>query len=302
MAGRRARRDSGRPSMTAPPPGASRIKPALGDADDRGAGVRIVSVNAWGGALSDPLLAWLPGSGADVVCLQEVTRTPGLTGWTRFEDGERTLPQRAGLLDDVRGALPRHQAIFVASDSGPVHDDAGTRHRQDFGVATLVAERLPVCGVDSAFVHGAFTDHDEWTVADRPRIALAVHTVDRDTGRPVRVVQVHGLRDPAGKGDTPARRRQAERLAELVRRIRGPEDLVVLCGDLNLLPGSETFGVLAEAGLTDLVGTADTRTSHYRKPVRHASYLLVSDVSAVKHFEVLAEPEVSDHRALMLEI
>ena len=270
--------------------------------DGRCVVVRIVTVNAWGGALSDELLKWLPGSGAHIVCLQEVTRTPGLTGWTRFDDGERALPQRADLFDDVRIALPRHQAIFVTSDSGPVYDDTGVRHRQDFGLATLVGDHLPVVGVDSVFVHGQFVDHVEWSVADRPRVALAVRIVDRAAGRSVWVVQMHGLRDPVGKADTPARFRQAERLAELVRRIRGPHDLVVVCGDFNLLPGSETFGVLAELGLSDLVGAADTRTSHYRKPVRHASYLLVSDVAAVERFEILAEPEVSDHRALVLDI
>jgi endonuclease/exonuclease/phosphatase family metal-dependent hydrolase len=231
-----------------------------------------------------------------------MTRTPGLTGWSRFDDGERTLPQRADLLADVRTALPRHQAVFLAGDSGPVHDDAGARHRQDFGLATLVAEHLPVVGVDSTFVHGQFVDHDEWTVTDRPRTALAVRTVDRATGRSVWVVQMHGLRDPAGKGDTPARMRQAERLADLVRRVRGPGDLVVVCGDFNVLPDSGTFTVLAGVGLTDLVGTADTRTSRYTKPVRHASYLLVSDPSAVKSFSVPAEPEVSDHRALILDL
>jgi endonuclease/exonuclease/phosphatase family metal-dependent hydrolase len=110
------------------------------------------------------------------------------------------------------------------------------------------------------------------------------------------------LRDPLGKADTPARRGQAERLAALVRRIRGPRDLVVMCGDFNVLPDSETFEILAEAGLVDLVGTADTRTSHYPKAGRHAGYLLVSDVSAVERFAVLAEPEVSDHRALLLDI
>lgn len=77
---------------------------------------------------------------------------------------------------------------------------------------------------------------------------------------------------------------------------------MVVCGDFNLLPDSETFVVLAELGLTDLVGTADTRSSRYRKPVRHANYLLVSDVAAVKQFEIAAEPEVSDHRALVLDI
>ena len=261
-----------------------------------------MSVNAWGGALFDQLAAWLPDCGADILCLQEVTRTPGLSGWTHFSDGHRSLPQRADLFADARAALPRHQAIFATSDSGPVHDELGARHRQDFGLATLIAEHLPLVGVDSAFVHGRFTDHDEWAVADRPRTALAVRTVDRQNERSFCVIQVHGLRDPAGKADTPARRHQAERLVTLVDRIRTAEDLVILCGDLNLLPDSETFTLLAEAGLTDLVGTADTRTSHYPKPVRHAGYLLVSDPAAVKHFEVLEKPEVSDHRALLLEV
>ena len=55
-------------------------------------------------------------------------------------------------------------------------------------------------------------------------------------------------------------------------------------------------------GRHEKVGDADTRTSHYAKPVRHASYLLVSDVAAVGRFEVMTKPEVSDHRALILDI
>ena len=57
--------------------------------------MRIVSLNAWGGALHDELVAWLPAVDADVVCLQEVTRTPTLQGWTTFGDGDRTLAQRS---------------------------------------------------------------------------------------------------------------------------------------------------------------------------------------------------------------
>lgn len=263
--------------------------------------MRLVSVNAWGGARLDALAAWLPASGGDVVCLQEVTRTPGVGGWTRFSDAARTLPQRANLFDDVRRVLPQHQGHFLASDAGPVHDADGRVHRQDFGLATFVGERLPVVGVASCFVHGSFADHESW-VDDRPRVAHAVRVVDRAAGRTVTAVQTHGLRDPAGKGDTPARRRQAERLVALVEATREPGDLVIVCGDLNLLPDSETFALLGAVGLVDLVGTADTRTSLYGKPVRHASYLLVSDPGAVRAFEVRAEPEVSDHRALVLDV
>ncbi len=87
-----------------------------------------------------------------------------------------------------------------------------------------------------------------------------------------------------------------------MEQTRRGDDLVVLCGDLNLLPDSETFGLLRDVGLTDLVGDADTRTSRYRKPVRHANYLLISDRDAVEHFEVTARPEVSDHRPLVVDV
>lgn len=264
--------------------------------------MRIISLNAWGGARHAALIPWVSAVTVDVLCLQEVTRTPGIAGWAMFDDGEHRLPQRANLFDDVRHARPADQAVFVASDAGPVYDESGRRHRQDFGLATFAAEHLPVVGLQTAFIHGSFTEHDEWPTGGRPRVALATRIVDRPHGRAVTVVQLHGLRDPAGKGDTPARRAQAQRLAALVERAREPGDLTVVCGDMNLLPNTETFAILKDIGLIDLVGTADTRTSHYAKPVRHASYLLVSDPGAVTRFEILAEPEVSDHRALLLEI
>jgi endonuclease/exonuclease/phosphatase family metal-dependent hydrolase len=268
--------------------------------------MRIVSLNAWGGAMYDALAEWLPTCGADVLCLQEVTRTPGVSGWTTFTDGERELPQRADLCDDVRRLLPDHQATFVASDAGPVVDGDGRAHRQEFGIAAFVAPHLTVIGHATDFVHGEFTDHAVWAIADRPRVAHAVRFVDHTAAdRPAQVVTVvhlHGLRDPAGKHDTPARAAQAQRLAALVERARGSGDLVVVCGDLNLLPDSETFRILGDIGLTDLVGTADTRTSRYTKPSRHANYALVSDPGAVTTFTVPATPEVSDHRPLVLDV
>lgn len=264
--------------------------------------MRILCLNAWGGAMFDQLAPWLSTADADVICLQEVTRTPGVSGWTRFEDGERSLPQRANLFQDIRALRPNDQAVMLASDTGPVTDRSGIRHRQEFGIATFVTEQVPVTGMHTAFIHGKFVDHEDWTIEDRPRVALATHIVDRSHRRSVAVIQLHGLRDPAGKDDTPARTQQAERLAALVERVGSSADLTVVCGDLNLLPTSETFTVLAELGLTDLVGEADTRTSAYPKLTRNASYLLISDPSAVKSFTIAAHPEVSDHRPLILDL
>ncbi|NUO99507.1 MAG: endonuclease [Nonomuraea sp.] len=265
--------------------------------------MRVISLNAWGGAMFDELAPWLDGCDADVLCLQEVTRTPGAGGWTRFDDAERSLPQRADLLADVRSRLPRHLGLYAVSDSGPVLDHRGVPRRQDFGLATFVSETFPIVGTRAAFVHGSYAEHrDGWPSDGRPRAALAVRVFDRRARRFVTVVNLHGLRDTQGKADTPARRAQAERLADLVTGVREDGDLTVVCGDLNVLPGSETFGVLAKLGLTDLVRDADTRTSRYPRPVRHASYLLVSDPAAVQRFEIATTPEVSDHRALILDL
>jgi endonuclease/exonuclease/phosphatase family metal-dependent hydrolase len=263
--------------------------------------VRIVSLNAWGGALFGELAAWLPGVGADVLCLQETTHTAGLTGWTTFSDDVRSLPQRANLFADVAELLPRYRATFDASDAGPVLAQDGRRHRQEFGLGLFVDERIAALDSSNAFVHGRFADHEVWPVDDRPRIAQAVR-LGRGSDAPVTVVHVHGLRTGLGKQDTPARLEQAHRLGSFVAATRKPGDLTVLCGDLNLLPSSETFDILAGFGLTDLVRYADTRTSRYAKPTRHASYLLVSDPAAVVGFEVLEAPEVSDHRALVLDL
>lgn len=263
--------------------------------------MRLISLNAWGGTLYDDLAAWLPDAGADVICLQEVTHTAGCDGWTTFADGVRTLPQRANLFSDIGQLLIPSRGVFDPSDTGPVTTAEGTRLRQEFGVATWFRPPAVMLSHQAPFVHGAFTEYDEWPPDGRPRIAQATRLAEPQ-GRPILVVNVHGLRDGSGKGDTPARRDQALRLAALVRAARQPEDLVILCGDLNLLPSSETFAILAEVGLTDLVGEADTRTSRYGKPVRSANYLLVSDPSAIRDFRIMREPEVSDHCPLILDL
>lgn len=251
----------------------------------------------------DELARWLETSRADILCLQEVTHTAAADGWTRFDDADRSLPQRANLLSDIRSLLPHHHGLFTVSDAGPVRDHTGRSHQQDFGLAAFVAESLPIVGIRSAFVHGAYVEHrGRWPNDGRPRAAQAVRVFDRQAQRFVTVVHMHGLRDPRGKADTPARRAQAKRLADLVTDAREDGDLTVVCGDFNLLPDSETFQVLTGLGLVDLVRDADTRTSRYAKPVRHAGYLLVSEPSAVRRFEIVAEPEVSDHRALMLDL
>ncbi len=151
----------------------------------------------------------------------------------------------------------------------------------------------------------AISSADRYGEHPRARNAHAIRLFDYGAGQAITIAHLHGLRGMAGKGDTPARRGQADALMSLIGQIWRKGERLVVCGDFNVLPGSVMFDVLGGLGLTDLVtsrGFTDTRTSHYAKDGRFADYMLVTPEVGVVSFDVVGEPEVSDHRPLLLDI
>lgn len=266
--------------------------------------LRLISLNAWGGRLHAPLIRYIAETDPDILCLQEVTRSVSARHeWHIYREPGLELPQRANLFEEVRAVLPSHDAFFCPTARGALAEDDETVF-SEFGLATFVRQSLPVVAQAMDFVHGDFSP-DGWGEHPRSRNAHCIRLFSYEDGFSITVAQMHGLRDMAGKGDTPERRQQANILAGLIERVwRGNERLVV-CGDFNILPESETFGILGKLGLSDLVtsrGFTDTRTSHYRKDGRFADYMLVTPDVQVVDFDVVAAPEVSDHRALRLDL
>lgn len=267
--------------------------------------MRIVSLNAWGGQLWEEMAAWLPGCGADVLLLQEVTRAPEpAPPWMEYRDAYRRLWQRTDLFADIRALLPGWQAVFAAAARGPLGSDAATARRSEHGIAAFFAPHLAVAGQVQGFAHGAFR-RDGWGPEPVPRPLQAFRVFDPGPERTLTLAHFHGLRDPGGKGDTPERAVQAETVARTLQGFAAPGEAMVLAGDFNVLPDSATFARFAELGLSDLVtagGITDTRTSHYAKPVRYADYMLVTQTVPVARFDAPAAPEVSDHRPLVLDV
>jgi endonuclease/exonuclease/phosphatase (EEP) superfamily protein YafD len=117
---------------------------------------------------------------------------------------------------------------------------------------------------------------------------------------PLTVVNFHGLWNGRGKGDSEDRLNQSKKIKEFVETLQGN---VVMCGDFNLLPNTQSVQILEDIGLKNLIketGVTSTRTSHYTKPDKFADYIFISRDINVKDFKVLPE-EVSDHSALYLE-
>jgi endonuclease/exonuclease/phosphatase family metal-dependent hydrolase len=266
--------------------------------------LRIISLNAWGGAIHAPLMRYVAEADPDVLCLQEVTRTTAAqSDWLTYRDNGVVLPQRASLVDEISSVLPGHDTFFCPTARGDLLE--GDRIvASEFGLATFVRKSLPVIGQAQAFVHGEFSAHG-WGPHPRARNAHCVRLFNYEDDFSITIVQTHGLRDLGGKGDTPARIAQANSLAKLIEQVWSGHERLVVCGDFNVLPDSETFEILSRLGLIDLVtsrGFTDTRTSHYRKDGRFADYMLVTPDVEILNFDVVAEPEVSDHRPLLLEL
>jgi endonuclease/exonuclease/phosphatase family metal-dependent hydrolase len=264
--------------------------------------MRIMSLNGWGCKLHQPLLAFLRAEPPDVLCLQEVVHKPQSTQpWLIYRDGSHVLEQRANFFADVAAALPGHAGIFCQAAQGVLwHGE--TAIPSQWGLATFVRHRLPILAQAQGFVHKVFSAHG-YGDHPRSRTGHALRVYDFDADRAVCIAHMHGLRDLAGKHDTPERLVQAERFAALIQQVAEPGDPVVACGDFNVEPESRTFAVLAELGLADLVtgrGHAGTRTALYTKPGRFADYLLVNPQVEVRDFAVIRAPEVSDHCPLLL--
>ena len=266
--------------------------------------MKILSLNVWGGMLHAPLIDYLATVDADVYCLQEVPRAVAArSDWLTYRDGAIELQQRSNLYREIATALPGHDGFFAPAMRGELMD--GDRPCwQEFGLATFIRQDIAVIGQALDFVHGAFSPHG-FGAHPRARNAHAFRLYDYAADRALSVVQFHGLREVDGKGDTANRDAQAHTLTGLIKSLHREDEALVLCGDFNVLPGSRTFETLSSLRLTDLVttrGFTDTRTSLYKKPGRYADYMLVNSNMQVADFTVVATPEVSDHRALLLTI
>ncbi|WP_174822826.1 endonuclease/exonuclease/phosphatase family protein [Ruegeria lacuscaerulensis] len=261
-------------------------------------------LNGWGGKLHEVFLPYITVASPDVLCLQEVVHSPASDKeWLTYRDGDHVLPQRANFFRDVCNALPDHVATFCPAAQGVLWDDDASVPSQ-WGLATFVHKSYPVIGQAQGFVHktygpNGYGDHP------RSRSAHAVRVYDHNMDRPVSITHMHGLRDLNGKKDTPERAAQARKLLDLSRQVSEPDDLTIICGDFNVEPDSQTLSILSEAGLSELVtgqGFISTRNSQYKKPGRYADYMLINRKEEVKSFDVIYDPEVSDHCPLILEL
>ncbi len=249
--------------------------------------MKLISLNVWGGVAGrEKVLDFFASQGdVDIFCLQEV-----------WNGGHEMIGRTAGgrplsgvahwLLADIGAVLKNHAAYFRP------------QFKDYYGLTMFIKKDVPVQEEGEVFVYkerGYFSEDD---IGDHSR-NIQYARMGSAVG-PRTVVHVHGLWNGKGKTDSADRLLQSDNIARFLSSVKTPS---VFCGDLNLLPGTESLKKLETLGMRNLIkefGITSTRSSFYTKPVRFADYMFVSDGIEVKDFRVLPD-EVSDHLALYLE-
>lgn len=238
--------------------------------------MKLITLNTWGGRAGKTLLLdfFKKHNDVDIFCLQEIFLT-------QFENFEV-------LLQEISEALPSHQSYFHP------------QYLDKYGLQTLVKKNLVVTDDGDLFVYKHRGYIPEAGVGNYARniqyITLKLQ------GDPITIINFHGLWTKGiNKTDTDDRINQSKKIVEFIECLSND---FILCGDFNLLPDTESMAILERTGLRNLIkehGISSTRTSFYKNPEKYADYILISKGINVKEFKILPE-EVSDHRALFLEI
>lgn len=254
--------------------------------------MKILTLNIWGGrAGKENLLAFLRtrSKDTDIFCLQEVWSAP-------YEHLEGALVAKFPIhhqnimvygKQEIAALLPEYEYFFHPN------------HLDDYGLMILVRKGIEVSGSGDIFVHKYREFVPEGDVGHHARNVQYVTL--RDRGKATTICNFHGLWNGKGKGDSEDRITQSKNIVTFVNGLDGE---VVLCGDFNLLPDTESIKILENAGFINLVTEyriTSTRTSYYTKPEKFADYIFVNKSVTVKNFKVLPD-EVSDHSPLCVEI
>lgn len=237
--------------------------------------------NVAGGKRTDQILSFIgENQSCDVFCFQEV-----------FNHGICTRPVFKGanmdLFNDTQNKLDKHTGFFVT------HQD------NEEGLAIFVNKQFKTINQGDIFVH-------------KQRNAM-VYNDGAELGRNLQYSEVvidykkylflnfHGLWDKVGKVDTPERIIQSQNIIKFLESYR--DDGIILSGDFNLSPDTQSIKILEECGLINLnsrFGINSTRSSFYDGLVKCVDYIFVNNRIHVNSLSTI-QSEASDHLPLLLE-
>jgi endonuclease/exonuclease/phosphatase family metal-dependent hydrolase len=241
--------------------------------------MKILQLNIWGGKLGKQIVELIERERPDVVCFQEAI----------------VLPHEGTLLFTQYGDIQKETG-FEHSYFSPAFGFTMMNHRADFGNAIM--SRTPFVSQNTVFTRGDYNPTIDLVDGDYNMRNLQ-HAVVQHNEKDLHILNHHGHHLRQHKMGDEETLRQCTMIADYIHTLEGD---VVLCGDFNLAPESESLGVLNSLLTNHCIesGATTTRTVLTHK-TEVCDYIFTSRGLSAKNFKVL--PDIaSDHAALTVEI
>lgn len=238
--------------------------------------MKLLQLNTWSCNLAPEIVKLLQREQPDVVCLQEVISA---------EQTGKILQS----LEEILADAPYEYVYY-----SPLAKFRFMHRTASRGNAIL--SRYPLAGTGTFWTHGEFQPDFDYSIGWNSARGVAYATV-QTPGGDVRVVTTHGYHIKTHKNGDEETLRACRQIDKFIRDIDGP---VVLTGDFNLVPESESMQVF-DGSLRNLTREANLKTTrnHLTSKTEACDYILTRDVD-VQQFAAL-DDVVSDHQALLLE-
>jgi endonuclease/exonuclease/phosphatase family metal-dependent hydrolase len=239
--------------------------------------LKLLQLNAWSARLDKQVINLIKSVDADIVCLQEIVELKG----------DSVL---FATIDDLQKS-GSYNGVFMS----PVFSFQIMRRMANFGNAILC--KKPFLTTKTIFTNLDFKENFDYD-SDDYNIRNLQHATIEINGKKLNILNHHGHHVHQHKNGDAETMRQMKQIVNYIAGLEGP---VILSGDFNLAPHSESLEHLNSklANLPLKYGLKTTRT-----PLTHKSevcdYIFVNDTVKVSGF-IASDEVVSDHKALILE-
>jgi endonuclease/exonuclease/phosphatase family metal-dependent hydrolase len=240
--------------------------------------MRLLQLNAWSIRLATRVEDMIINESPDIVTLQEVF------------DSNSDMGLFPGL-SQVAIDLKLHHLYF-----SPVYNLQFMGRKAEYGIATI--SNLELTDKYTAFTNLEYKDNFMFDDDDY-NVRNFQHVVVRDQNdNEVHVINHHGYHVPGHKNGNDFTMKACQQIVDYARKLDGP---VIIAGDFNLLPDSESIEILNKdfRNLTKEYDLQTTRTdlTHKTEP---CDFIFVNNEVEVNDFYA-SEVVASDHQGLVLD-
>lgn len=258
--------------------------------------MKLVCLNIWGATQGKILFDYLleQSKTTDIFCLQEVYSAGKGAPKIHIEG-------RMFGLGELTNLLPDFVPFFEVKSSGYVGNaEAKVDWPVDWGMAMFVRNNIKIQNYTAEIIGKADFDG---TSPIEGLVKAQILTIQGKEGK-MHIVNMHGMSRPGNKLDTSKRLAQSHKLLNVLDTL--PKAPIVLCGDFNLMPETESIRMI-EQKFNNLIKTfniTNTRNeiswNRYNNRQYFADYIFASPEIKVKSFEVPYNL-VSDHLPMILD-